>query len=1008
MAREEIQCGNYIDIILKAGHAHLLRARALCDTGAKVDCIALEFVEKHRLQMKKPPDNLVIGTANKTTNPFYIHGVVEVNVTVADLTFPVQFYVLDNLRHTVILGEPFLIQSHAVIDLARRVVTFCDDLSAAPIIRIEPAIATAINRIVIPAESELLVNIAVPKRYDKKLIQINAVPTLQHKNLLVANSIAIAVNSMVPCNFLNVTSAPIVIYRKTPIAVATVIDDSYALHEYQPKRELYLNSISTELEYQQQLDTLVKLGVKLNFDKWTFEQRRDIVQLLFRNRDLFATSLKDLKGTTLLEFELDAQNHPPIRRRPFRMSEQARQESERQIKEMREANIIQESTSPWGFPMIVVAKKTTGPNCEPEWRCVIDFRALNKVTKPQAYPLPTQAQIFDALAAKRPSIFSLLDLKSGYLQVPVKEGPSQDLLTFVTPTGSWKYRVMPFGVSQAPALFQRLMNLCLQGYLFERVLVFLDDILVFSSCFDQHLMHLNSVFERLRAADLKLHPRKCEFGLDKLTYLGNVVSGDGIAPDPKKIEVVRTWPEPTKLKELRSFLGFAGFYRRYVKDFAKIAAEFGDLLQKDSTWKWTENHTIAFNKLKAALCQSALLPHADMSKPFRVTTDASEKAIAYILSQQDDKGFWKPVLFAGRSLKTAERRYRVMELELLALVSAIREFRHYLAGNHFDVETDHYSLKYLESLKPQTGKLARWAMELSTYNFTVIHRPGKTLGNADGLSRRPYNEIDNTPVTNFVDNDCNFVWALDKIRPDIHEAEPKHQVLNPNACEFKPANQGDFLGINTINTATNEIGLSDDKVVYEFELDDNNRQETEATEIAPILLEETESCPTHMTQDELTIEKHEIGRLQRKCEDCCVYIDYITNNTLPSDDKQARKVVMQAESMAIVDGVLYRLHSPRKKKQNQFESHVRQLVVPKVKRQEVMRAFHHECCHIGLEKGYESMRRSFWWEGAYNDMLVMVRECITCQQTKRKYDRPPPLQSLESYPVLSSWHIDHL
>ena len=256
---------------------------------------------------------------------------------------------------------------------------------------------------------------------------------------------------------------------------------------------------------------------------------------------------------------------------------------------------------------------------------------------------------------------------------------------------------MPFGVSQAPALFQRLMNLCLQGYLFERVLVFLDDILVFSSCFDQHLMHLNSVFERLRAADLKLHPRKCEFGLDKLAYLGNIVSREGIAPDPRKIEVVKTWPEPTKLKELRSFLGFAGFYRRYVQDFAKIAAEFGDLLQKDSTWKWTENHAIAFNKLKAALCQSALLPHADMSKPFRVTTDASEKAIAYILSQQDDKGFWKPVLFAGRSLKTAERRYRVMELELLALVSAIREFRHYLAGNHFEVETDHYSLKYLES-----------------------------------------------------------------------------------------------------------------------------------------------------------------------------------------------------------------------------------------------------------------------------------------------------------------------
>src|SRR4051812_32339267 len=315
---------------------------------------------------------------------------------------------------------------------------------------------------------------------------------------------------------------------------------------------------------------------------------------------------------------------------------------------MKKKGIVRKSKSPWASPVVIVAKKTG------DKRICVDYRKLNEVTKKNAYPLP---RIDDMLESFRTANwFTTLDLASGYWQVEIEE-KDKEKTAFITNFGLYEFNVMPFRLCNAPGTFQRLMNYVLQPYAAKFVSIYLDDIIIYSKSFEQHIDHIKQVFQALREANLKIKLKKCSFCMPNLTFLGHIVERDGIQPDPAKIEKVKDLPIPKDVSQVRSALGLFSYYRRFIKDFSRIAKPINTLLKKDQVFEWTEKQQNAFNRLKNCLINAPILQYPNFDETFYLYTDASEIGLGAVLTQKDKEGREHPIAYASRSLTPAEKNY---------------------------------------------------------------------------------------------------------------------------------------------------------------------------------------------------------------------------------------------------------------------------------------------------------------------------------------------------------------
>jgi RNase H-like domain found in reverse transcriptase/Reverse transcriptase (RNA-dependent DNA polymerase) len=305
---------------------------------------------------------------------------------------------------------------------------------------------------------------------------------------------------------------------------------------------------------------------------------------------------------------------------------------------------------------------------------------------------------------------------------------------FVTRHGTYEFNVMPFGLCNAPATFQRLMDHVYRDIAWKFTVVYLDDTIVYSKTFDEHLEHLKETFIRIRKAGLKLNLEKCNFWMQRLPFLGHIVTSIGIAPDPKKIEAVQNIQPPKTTTQLRSFLGLVGYYRQFIRNFSEVAKSLTLLLHKDQHYEWTEKQQIAFDKLKKRLITAPILQYPDFEKPFILATDASYHGFGATLSQLDENRKEHPVAYASKSLTRGEINYGATELECAAIVWAIEHFHRYLGTAKFILLTDHLALKWLKTAEPKR-RLGRWILKIQPYNFEVIHKPGRIHSNVDALSR---------------------------------------------------------------------------------------------------------------------------------------------------------------------------------------------------------------------------------------------------------------------------------
>ncbi|CAK1595080.1 unnamed protein product [Parnassius mnemosyne] len=335
--------------------------------------------------------------------------------------------------------------------------------------------------------------------------------------------------------------------------------------------------------------------------------------------------------------------------------------------------------------------------------------------------------------------FTTLDLASGFHQIPVSSEDAPKT-AFSVPQGHFQFTRMPFGLKNAPATFQKLMNTCLSGLQGSRCFVYLDDIVVYSHDLNSHIQNLASVFSRLRNYNLKLQPDKCEFLCKEVAYLGHLINNDGVKPNPEKLKAISEFPVPKCAKDIKSFLGLVSYYRRFIPDFSKLAKPLTSLLKKDTPFCWKNEQQLAFEVLKKKLTTSPVLAYPDFSKPFILTCDASSFAISAILSQ-GKIGKDRPIAFASRTLNKAECNYSVTEKECLAIVFGTKAFRPYLNGRTFTIVTDHKPLQWLFSCKDPGSRLIRWRLKLEEFDYIIVHKKGKINTNADALSRFPVNPI---------------------------------------------------------------------------------------------------------------------------------------------------------------------------------------------------------------------------------------------------------------------------
>ncbi|KAD7116931.1 hypothetical protein E3N88_04199 [Mikania micrantha] len=456
--------------------------------------------------------------------------------------------------------------------------------------------------------------------------------------------------------------------------------------------------------------------------------------------EVFPDDLPGLPPERQVEFRIDlVPGANLVAKPPYRLAPSELQELASQLQELTDKGFIRPSHSPWGAPVLLVKKK------DMSFRMCINYRELNKLTIRNRYPLPRIDDLFDQLQGS--AWFSKIDLRSGYHQLRVHDDDIPKT-AFKTRYGHYKILVMPFGLTNAPAVFMDLMNRVCRPYLDKFVIVFIDDILIHSKTKEKHEQHLKLVLEILREERLYAKFSKCEFWLKEVQFLGHIVNENGVHVDPAKIDEVKNWSTPTTPTEIRSFLGLAGYYRRFISNFSMIVVPLTALTQKNKPYEWGPKQEEAFQTLKQKLCDAPVLTLPDGNDDFVVYCDASNLGLGCVLMQRG-----KVVAYASRHLKIYEKNYTTHDLELGAVVFALKIWRHYLYGTKCVVFTDHKSLQHILNQKELNMRQRRWVELLNDYDYEIRYHPGKANVVADALSRKSQVQIHSVRVHTSLHNE---------------------------------------------------------------------------------------------------------------------------------------------------------------------------------------------------------------------------------------------------------------
>ncbi len=669
----------------------------------------------------------------------------------------------------------------------------------------------------------------------------------------------------------------------------------------------------------------------------------------------------DTKCKIILEGE------PNFRARVRSVNPNVRSQIAEEVETQRKMGIIEPSSSPYSSTVLLV------PKSDGSVRFCINYRPLNAITKRDGYLMP---RVDDSLAAlKGSNYFSSLDLSSAFWQIPMDEA-SKDLTSFATPDGTWRYNRMPFGLMNGPAIFSRFIDGVLSDLKWTVCLVYMDDVLIHTRTMEEHIAAMRSIFGRIDAHGLRFKAKKCFICVEKVKFLGHVVSKEGVSPDPEKTTAIEQMPVPRTKDAMRSALGLFGYYRKFVKDYSKIAHPITDCMKKHVALRydrtngdviWDEKVLEAFELLRSHLLDSPILGHADWTVPFEVHTDACKHGLGAVLCQRNADKSERVIAYASRSLTDAERKYNVHEWECLAILWASQLWHGmYLYGNKFKVVTDNDAVKWLFSAKTEgksAMRLDKWIISMMDLDFDVIHRKGTRHGNADGLSR------------NCLSSTCPY---------GLSPSEPLHGVPAPVQCSSTlPKQSGNP---EALTCPTCDGGSCCAVSIREFihhRVGDNTAASCAAAPPAPAADLTTPAITVYATaapayfppSDEVAWDKAAWVHLQ-------------------SADPTLRPVIGRLETGETVkglslnsDGILVNTIAHPSGSTGHSRRKTERLVVP-----DSLKAFvlwrHHGlplAGHNGRKRVYEAISRRFWWKGMWKTTRDWVRVCTACC---RKFSRP--------------------
>ena len=734
-----------------------LTVSMLVDTGADLSLIDKSVV-------KKIPNKYVVMNSYDNSSKVKWGGGQQLKITgkivlrckLGNKLYPVTFSVADKLGRSGIVGSDFLEGMGANIDYENQVLTLTDHNA----ILLTPkgavnnyALVRLARRTTVPAKSSIVALVEIRGRKGKGNLLINPIPScpafVNDPGVSVAPTLVDSRKSQkLPICIVNDTSYTKVFPSKSVIAVAETP-----------------NKIVSEAAIHTNMTSNSNIFDGLEMPDVSEERKQMLHNVLLQHRHLFAQSDNDLGKTDVVQMTIDTGNGQPIRQKPYRSALTQKETIEKHINAMLDADIIRESTSPWASPVVIVPKK------DGSLRFCIDYRKLNNTTVKNCYPLPNIDDIFSSLGQAR--YFSCLDLKSGYWQIAMHEA-DKPKTAFVSHQGLYEFNVMPFGLTNAPSVFQDLMNHVLRGIRNKYAMAYIDDILVYSRTYEDHIKHLTEVFRRLEKAKLKLKLSKCEFFKSRVNYLGHVISDKGIEPNPEKVVKVRAMKPPTAVREVRGFLGAVGYYMKFIECFAKIAKPLVQLTKKNARFVWGPNCQLAFETLKEKLASAPILAYPDPNLPYKLYTDASEYAVGAVLTQDFGQGE-QVIQYVSHKLNAGQQKWPTIEREGFAIVYAVNRLRHYLYGADFIIYTDHKPLKTLFTSEMKNTRVQKWAIKIEEYNPRIEYKPGKLNMVADLMSRLHDTTNDDTQTRDVIHQDDDNSLEIDLINSDqLQDTLPNH------------------------------------------------------------------------------------------------------------------------------------------------------------------------------------------------------------------------------------------
>ena len=454
------------------------------------------------------------------------------------------------------------------------------------------------------------------------------------------------------------------------------------------------------------------------------EEQSQLKLLLIKYQSVFAKSADDLGFSDRIEHHIDTMGAETIREPVRRLPLAKREIEHEEVRKMLQKGVIEPSISPWSSNIVLVTKK------DGSTRFCVDYRKLNEVTKKDSYPLLNISQCLDALA--RSVYFSCMDINAGYWQIGVAK-EDREKTAFATSMGLYQFVKMPFGLVAAPSEFCRLMGDIFRDIQWIECILYMDDIIVPAKTVEETVYRLEHIFQRLQSANLKLKPSKCIFFQKSVKFLGHEVSEQGIHTDKDKIKAVQEWPVPRTVKQVRSFVGLAAYYKRFIFSFGKICKPLYQLCEKNRKFLWGLDCQHAFDTLKEKLTSAPILAYPLIGQDFTLDTDASQFTVGAVLSQEHDSKE-RVIAYMSKTMNKHELQYCTTRKELLAVVTALKHFHHYLLGPKVKLRTDNSAVSWIRTLKNPTGQVFRWLQYIETYDISVTHRPGRSHGNSDALS----------------------------------------------------------------------------------------------------------------------------------------------------------------------------------------------------------------------------------------------------------------------------------